>query len=201
MMRNDSLGKSHRIGDSVLTLSGEVLLDEVGLPLSLLQRILVTTDGTVTHILEAYAGEQIQVVKLEETHEIDDVEEPELEAPGRRETLRRTILLQGKDTRRNYLYAKSVLLVDRMDPRLSRDLLATDEPIGKLLRQTRMETFREVLEVGNEPAGDRGQYFGVPASSPFISRAYRVIAGGRPAMLITEKFPASVWADGSRRQT
>lgn len=184
-----------------MTLSGEVLLDEVGLPLSLLQRILVTTDGTVTHILEAYAGEQIQVVKLEETHEIDDVEEPELEAPGRRETLRRTILLQGKDTRRNYLYAKSVLLVDRMDPRLSRDLLATDEPIGKLLRQTRMETFREVLEVGNEPAGDRGQYFGVPASSPFISRAYRVIAGGRPAMLITEKFPASVWADGSRRQT
>lgn len=180
-----------------MVLRGDVLMARVGLPLSLLQRILLTTDGTVTHVLEAYGDERIRVVKLEHSEEPSRVDHPGLEMSGPETVMRRTILLQGMSSGRNYLYAESAVLVDRLEPALGEGLRSTDEPIGKLLVASRLETFREVLSCGQELAGTCARHFGIHPSAPLVVRTYRVIAGGRPIMLITEKFPATDWADGS----
>ena len=176
-------------------LSNEALLARVGPPLSPLERVLLTTDGTVTHVLDAYWGERIRLVKLDQSQDTAEVAIAVMEPDGPETVMRRTILLQGSETKENYVYAESLILSDRLDPGLADALLSTDEPIGRLLVEARLETFREVVDCGREPAGDRGCHFGIEPSSPLISRTYRVIAARRPTMLITEKFPATEWLD------
>ena len=153
------------------------------------QRMLLGTDGTVTHILEAYADEPIDVVKL--LQEIDTWKAGDarlLLSEGK--VLRRHVLLLARRSRRILLYAEAVVVLERADPTLVRGLLETDKPIGVLLAENRTETFREILEVGREPAGSCGAHFGIDPSAELIFRTYRILAGQQPVMLITEKFPA-----------
>jgi len=58
------------------------------------------------------------------------------------------------------------------------DLLTTDEPIGRLLRRHRVESFREILSVH------------IPEHSYPMepSRRYLIFIGGLPALLIEESF-------------
>ncbi|HEV2760174.1 MAG TPA: chorismate pyruvate-lyase family protein [Acidimicrobiales bacterium] len=153
------------------------------------QRMLLGTDGTVTHILEAYADEPIDVVKL-----LQEIDTPKacdahlLLSDGK--VLRRRVLLRGRQSLRTLLYAEAVVAIERVDPAFLRGLLETDEPIGVLLAEHRTETFREILEVGREPAGSCGAHFAADASSELIFRTYRILAGQQPVILITEKFPA-----------
>ncbi|MBW3646032.1 MAG: DUF98 domain-containing protein, partial [Actinobacteria bacterium] len=110
-----------------------------------------------------------------------------------RPVLRRTVLLQGADSGRTFLCADSLMVPERLDQPVLEGLLATDTPVGTLLLQNRVETFREVLSVGREPAGSCAGYFAVEADTEMVWRTYRVCARQRPIMVITEKFPASAF--------
>ena len=159
------------------------------------QRILVGTDGTVTHILEAYAGEAIEVVKLRQEFELPDDADAELKLTADDKVLRRRVLLRGAESGRTLLYAEAVVALARVQRELLDGLVRTDEPIGILLAHHRTETFREILRVGREPAGRCGAYFGIEATAEVISRTYRVMRGKQPMILITEKFPATFFRD------
>lgn len=153
------------------------------------QRMLLGTDGTVTHILEAYADEPIDVVKL--LQEIDTWKDGDahlLLSDGK--VLRRRVLLRGRRSLRTLLYAEAVVAIERAAPAILQGLLETDKPIGVLLAENRTETFREILEVGREPAGACGAHFAIDPSAELLFRTYRIVAGQQPVILITEKFPA-----------
>jgi chorismate-pyruvate lyase len=108
--------------------------------------------------------------------------------------LRRTVLLQGADSGRNFLYASSFMVPERLPQPVIDGLLRTDTPVGTLLMQDRVETFREVLSVEREPAASCAAHFGIDPGDDMVSRTYRVCARQRPIMLITEKFPATTFA-------
>jgi hypothetical protein len=80
---------------------------------------------------------------------------------------------------------------DRLPEAVRNALLQTDEPIGRVLQTNRVETFREILRCWRAPAGRYGAHFGGDATTSTISRCYRLWAGGRPIMLITERFPST----------
>lgn len=157
--------------------------------LSLVQRVLIATDGTVTHILEAYAGERMSLVKLAHELLLDPVERAELDLDDDEQALRRVILLRGSQSGITFLHAESVMLLDRLHPVVADGLLNSDTPIGKLMWKCRAETFREVLWVWVEPAGGIGAHFGLEPSSPLVARTYQIIEGGQPIARITERFP------------
>jgi chorismate-pyruvate lyase len=157
-----------------------------GLGLDLLQRILLLTDGTLTPLLEMYAGEEIEAVKL--CQELREEKGRSRLPPGRR-ILVRTALLRGRTSLRNLVHAESTVFLDRLDRQISRVLLETNAPIGRLLQGARTETFREVLGCGREPAGPRAEYFLVPECSPMIYRTSRIWSAGALIMAITERFP------------
>jgi chorismate-pyruvate lyase len=156
-----------------------------------LQRILLVTDGTVTEILEAYTGESMRLVKLLE--DVQTLDEPlaALSAVQGEEVLRRQILLQGKMSLTNFLYAESFIAVDRLDESLRNGLLKSRKPIGLLIQEQRMETYREIVGCGRELAGPLGPYFDVDPSEGMIWRTYLIYHKGQPIMQITEKFPES----------
>jgi len=165
------------------------------LTLSAFQRILLTTDGTVTEILEAFCGESIRVVKLFQEVSLLDRAISSLELPWGRHVLRRSILLQGRMSLVNFLYADSVIALDRLDPGVRDGLLQSKKPIGTLILEHRIETFKEILDCGREPAGPIAHYFEIDETTSVIFRSYRMITHGRPIMLITEKFSETYFRD------
>jgi chorismate-pyruvate lyase/acyl carrier protein len=165
------------------------------LTLSAFQRILLTTDGTVTEILEAFSGESIHVVKLFQEVSVLDRAISALELPWGQHVLRRNILLQGRMSLVNFIYAESVIALDRLDEGVRDGLLQSKKPIGLLILERRIETFREILDCGRERAGALARHFPIGEDASLIFRSYRVIAGGHPIMLITEKFPESYFRD------
>ncbi|MGI8810811.1 MAG: chorismate--pyruvate lyase family protein [Acidimicrobiales bacterium] len=153
------------------------------------QRMLLGTDGTVTHLLEAYADEPVEVVKLLQAFHTADDDAADLHLSPDDKVLRRQILLRGRRSRQNLLYAEAVVAAGRVEAAFLDGLLETDEPIGVLLAHARTETFREILRVAREPAGPLGPHFGLDTATELIWRTYRIVCGGRPVILITEKFP------------
>jgi chorismate-pyruvate lyase len=157
--------------------------------LDLLQRLLLTTDGTVTQFLATSMEEQIEAVCLSQ-HVRGAGEERRMLAlrPGQR-VIDRRALLRGTVTGRNYLYGQSAIALGRVPRAVRHGLLHGDSPIGLLLRQHRTETFREILWRGTLPACEAARHFLLADGSPLLARRYRVWIDHRPAMLITELFP------------
>ena len=165
------------------------------LTLSAFQRILLTTDGTVTEILEAFSGESIHVVKLFQEVSVLDRAVSALELPWGEHVLRRNILLQGRMSLGNFIYAESVIALDRLEEGVRDGLLQSKKPIGLLILERRIETFKQILDCGRERAGAIARHFQIDEDASMIFRSYRVINQGRPIMLITEKFPETYFRD------
>ncbi len=164
-------------------------LDDAALGMA--QRLMLSTDATVVRLLEACFGEPVRTAGLVQVSTPAFPGDVELELGGGETVQRRETLLQGSRTGRNYVYAEAAVVLDRLEPRLQEALVTTSQPIGYLLVAQRVETFRELLRTGRTPAGVRGASFGLRSSDLLLLRTYRVIAGGRPVMLITEYFPPS----------
>jgi chorismate-pyruvate lyase len=159
--------------------------------LSTFQRILLTTDGTVTDILEAYLFEQIRVIKLSEQLVLLDEELPLMNLKVGTEVIVRKVLLQGKISRKNAIYAESIVVPENLEEKFRKTLLETKRPIGKIWFEQKVETFKEILDSKKELAGDLANHFNIESSDEMLSRTYRVVTSGKPVMTITEKFPES----------
>ena len=162
---------------------------------SFLQRLLLVTDGRITDIVQAYAGETVEAVKLNQKLIIAGSHFSTLQLNCKSQLLDRSILLQGLNTKNNYLYADSQIVLERLDADIRHELLFSRQPIGKLLRENKIETYREILDCGIEPAGLLGRYFGIKPSAELIYRTYLVLINGLPVMQITEKFPTTHFVD------
>lgn len=157
--------------------------------LNSLQRILLTTDGTLTKILEAYLSEEIQIVKLSERSVLAAEDVPLLELERGREVIERKILLQGKVSGKNFLYAESLLVPERLDELFRDELLKSEMPLGRLMLAHRMETFKEIITATKETPDSLSTFFQISSKDNLLSRTYRLFYRHKPIMIITEKFP------------
>jgi chorismate-pyruvate lyase len=148
--------------------------------LSLIGRLLLTTDGTVMPMLEQIVGERVVTAGLDQSAAPVSAADAALLAPHGDSLVTRTTMLVGAETSTVYVNARTVFATEAMPAALRSDLLETAVPIGKLLRRHRIESFREILAV-RIPDGGR------PLEP---SRRYRVFIGGVPALLIEESFTA-----------
>jgi chorismate-pyruvate lyase len=155
--------------------------------LSLLQKALLVTDGTLTQLLEVFTGETIRVRKLGQSVGQGG---PALLAVGADEpVISRRILLCGD--RRAYLHAESWLVPARMPADLRDSMQATDTPIGQLWKAARLETFREIVDFRRETSPEISGLLGSGAG--ILARSYLVNTAGRPMSLIVERFPADLF--------
>jgi len=159
--------------------------------LSPFQQILLIADGTLTNILEVFLNEPIRVVKLSE--EIVSITEDilPLEIKVGTEVMERQILLQGKTSLRNWLYADSIIVLERVGEIFREKLIKSHIPIGKLWVEHKTETFKEIVTYTQEPAFELSNYFDIQKEDKLLSRTYRVFSNCHPVMMITEKFPES----------
>ncbi len=160
--------------------------------LSLFQKVLLSTDGTVTDLIALYTGEPIRVKKLEQG--ISEAVAPDvLCCNGTTKLLSRKILLSGIS--KNYLYADSLFVFERFSKSIQEQLLNTDRPIGLMWKEERLETYREIVDQKVEPCAEIAEHFDLLASAPFVSRTYLIHQAGKPLGAITEKWPLSFFRD------
>jgi chorismate-pyruvate lyase len=154
-----------------------------------LQRMLLTTDGTVTTALAAVAGEPVGVRMLaQEVVTLDDDDE-QLALWAGAKVLERRVLLHGADSGTPLLYGASRIVAHRL-PRAARDaLVAGGVAIGLVLRGQEIETFRDPLSVGVAPASAAAAVHLGPGL--MCRRTYAIRAQGRPLMIVHEEFPAA----------
>ena len=146
---------------------------------------MLTTDGTVTQLLEIFTSEKISVQKL--GHALVTGAPAALKVSATEPVLSRRILLRG--AARPYMYAHSWLVPSRMPAGMQETILQTETPIGQLWKAAQLETFREIIEFRRERDPEIAALFGVDGQ--LLSRTYLISTGGAPMGLIVEKFPES----------
>lgn len=152
-------------------------------------RALLVTDGTVTKFLEAFLWEPIEVERILQEDSSMDQSIPWLEITPGMSVLKRQVLLRGLFSRKIYTFAESLIRTDRLWNGLREDLLQGKLGMGELLRDRRMETYRELLVYGQEEAGRLSSVLGVDPGDPLLYRSYRIYNKKLPTILISEKFP------------
>ncbi|HEX2772146.1 MAG TPA: chorismate pyruvate-lyase family protein, partial [Micromonosporaceae bacterium] len=122
--------------------------------LPVLQRLLLTTDGTVTTALSTVVGEPIGVRTLDQRATVLAHDDDELAMKAGERILERSVLLHGAASGTPLLYGASRIVLHRL-PRGARDaLLGGGVAIGLVLRSYELETFRAPLSIGVRPASE-----------------------------------------------
>lgn len=165
-----------------------------------IQKILLMTDGTVTELLEYLSREPIVIEKVYQELESDlsGIPGDHLRSvdDGVAPVLVRKIILKGKYTNKNYIYAESTILVDRLPKPFREELIHTKTPIGKLWSKHRLETYKtDFVAVKEKSSREVSSHLTVPLNSDVLSRTYSVYSCGEKSMVITEKFSASLFVD------
>ncbi len=155
-------------------------------------RAALVIDGTVTRFIEAWAGEPIVVECLQQSEQAAGDAARWLDTGTNEAVLRRQSLLLGVDSGRLYVYADSLIVPSRLTAAMRAGLASEPQGLGKILRDSGMETRREGLWYGREQLAEVPAAVSAAAGGTFLSRSYRVFASGRPLMLITERFPLDI---------
>ena len=162
---------------------------------SFLQRLLLITDGRIADIVQAYSGEAIEEVQLCQKQIVSDPWFSYLQLNHAYQLLSRSSVLQGSQTKTNYFYLDSHIVLERLDADIRDALVFGHQPISKLLQENKVKTYREILDCGVEPAGSLGQYLSLDSSVELIYRTYLLLINGLPVMQISEKFPTDYFIE------
>lgn len=165
-----------------------------------LLRTLLVTDGTVTRSLEAFFWEPVEVQQVALSTVVSTHEIPWVEAEVGENLLLREIRLVGKNSHNLYATAYSVVRLNLIPSKMRGQLEQGGIGIGVLIRESGLESYRELLDVGT--ASDLSFESMEPETpsevdSSIVYRTYRISLAKRPAILVTEKFPKALYrADG-----
>ena len=144
-------------------------------------RICAGTDGSITQLLEVLTGKSVKVETISQNvvkaspriaglldiETGDDVND-------------RLVTLKVDDI--VYVLAKSLAPINRIPGGIRDDLMRADIPIGRILREHKLETRRDILNIRIV----HRDFFG---ELPVLSREYKIIYENKVLMWINECFP------------
>jgi len=161
-------------------------------------RMLLTTDGTVTTLLEACTGESIATRPTRQSgpatlgelrdgtgcwwHPSADL----LDVASSERLLVRRVTLSGATSGIPYVMAEALVAPDRLPELVARALLRPGGSLGRLLAQGRLETRRELVGISVVRGGAAGYHLGARSSSRLLRRTYVIALGGRSVAAISE---------------
>jgi chorismate-pyruvate lyase len=154
-------------------------LDEVEMDLdrrlSDVERLLLSTDGTVTHMLEVHIDGPVEV----------DIQDRSVSGS----TLTRRVVLRDSSTAAPLVWAESSVNLHPLSTELEDELVHGDTGIGDLLRDEYVDTHREIVDIQAISPDDYADgSFPPPDYSTFVERTYKIYSGNDRLMTITEWF-------------
>ncbi len=168
-------------------------LIQSGIALSLFQKTLLVTDGSVTELVALYTGKPIVAWKIDQQI-VEECPPAVFELNSPTPLMHRRIVLCNAEDNAPYLYAESVFILNRLDSRTQQQLIESDTPIGRIWKDDKTEMFREIIDMRIEQNAEIAAQFNAPPTQSLISRSYLLHQQRRPFGLITEKFPIDAFA-------
>ncbi|MEM4311878.1 MAG: chorismate pyruvate-lyase family protein [Nitrososphaerales archaeon] len=162
---------------------------QLNVGLSGVQKILLTTDGSITRILEALSFERI-IIRTLKKKPIKASGKIAHELNYKGTISYREVLLMGKESGRCYIFAKSWVPINRLDSDYAEDILSRDEPIGKILQLHKLESRRNIIKIGSLKSKRLKKFFKTEEDI-FLRRAYHIIHKDKVLIKIEEYFPLS----------
>lgn len=161
---------------------------EYGKTFSNTQKILLTTDGSITAILDVLYG-KITLKTIDQHFEKADAEHAKLvNVPIGEEINFREVIMHKDD--KPLIYAISHIPLSRCGDNICADLIRADIPIGRILKNYDIESRREINNIYIERPDDTLQeIFGT--DEDMLARDYVIINNDKILMWIKEVFPIS----------
>lgn len=157
--------------------------------LSPTHKILLTTDGSITRILEALTGNSIKVeTEIQEIVFADSIIANKLKIPeGDEVNFREVDLLAGE---KMLVHATSLTPVARLKPGFKEAIMKKDVPIGKIMEKLNIEARRELVDFDVIKADEKmAERFNIKKGSYLLTREYKIICENEILMNISEVFP------------
>lgn len=156
------------------------------------QKILLTTDGSITAILDVLYG-KIDLFTLDQHFGIADESHAELVNVEAGDEINFREVLMHKDTK-PLIYAISHVPLGRCSQEICSDLLRADIPIGRILKNYKIESRREINNIYIEKPNTKLQQI-FDTYEDFIARDYVIIHDDEILMWIKEMFPVSYFTE------
>lgn len=159
--------------------------------LSSAQKILLTTDGSVTAILDVLKG-HVDITTLQQEFVPADYEMARDLNIEEGDTVNYRVVIIKSDE--PLIYAISLVPVDRLDNDFKEDLIRADIPIGRIMKNHNIESRREIKSIfTEEPDEELKEIF--KTDSPFLSRTYNIIHHDEILIWLKEMFPYSLFKE------
>ncbi len=149
----------------------------------------MTTDGSITAIIEAITQREVKVQTVEQKIVRADEKTSKLLNVGVGEDINYRVVYLKVD---GDVYAKAVSYtpIKRLDDNFKEDLMRADIPIGRIMRKHGIEARREIRWSKVIDANERlAEELGIKEGGKVIVRNYNIIKGGNVLIHITEFFP------------
>ena len=156
------------------------------------QKILLTTDGSITAILDVLYG-KITLDTIDQHLEAADEKRAKLVNVNEGDEINFREVLMHKDEQ-PLIYAISHVPLGRCTKEVCNDLLRADIPIGRILKNYHIESRREVNNIFIEKPNEKLiEMFGT--DEDFLARDYVIINNDEILMWIKEMFPVSYFTE------
>ncbi len=156
------------------------------------QKILLTTDGSITAILDVLYG-KITLDTIDQHLEAADEKRAKLVNVNEGDEINFREVLMHKDEQ-PLIYAISHVPLGRCTKEVCNDLLRADIPIGRILKNYHIESRREVNNIFIEKPDEKLiEMFGT--DEDFLARDYVIINNDEILMWIKEMFPVSYFTE------
>ena len=156
------------------------------------QKILMTTDGSITAILDVLYG-KIALKTLEQHFEEATEESAKLVNVDVGDEVNYREIVMHKDDN-PLIYAISYIPLKRLTKEIREDLIRADTPIGRILKNYNVESRREINVIQIEKASDKLKEL-YNTEEDFLTRDYTIIHNGEILMWIKEFFPIDYFTE------
>ncbi len=164
---------------------------EAEVELKPVHKILLTTDGSITRILEALEGCRVEVETVHQEVVGASTEVAEVLKIGVGDEVNYRVV-NLRSCRRTLVRATSYAPLSRLEPRFRDAVMRADQPIGRIMAEQQMESRREVLGFSARRAErELAEVFGIAEGELLLERSYVIIYRGAPLLFIKEVFPHS----------
>lgn len=165
---------------------------EYGRPFSNTQKILLTTDGSITAILDVLYG-KITLTTLDQHFEDADNEHAKLVNVPEGEEINYREVIMHRDGK-PLIYAISHIPLSRCSRDVCADLVRADIPIGRILKNYNIESRREINNIFIEKPNDTLKEL-FKTDEDMLARDYVIINKDEILMWIKEVFPVSYFTE------
>ncbi|MFQ6051237.1 MAG: chorismate lyase [Candidatus Hydrothermarchaeota archaeon] len=164
---------------------------DLGRKLTPVERIILTTDGSITTILESLSGEKVNVrTVLQRVIKSDKEISNSLSIREGSDVNERIVILESKYP---LVYAKSYTPLSILEPWFMDNIMKEDIPIGRIIRKLKMEIRRDLERIFMTNANRNiSKLLETQENERLISRSYLIFYKKKKLLHITEVFSPKI---------